>query len=59
MFKHYFEQIEGISSYPIFSLVVFLSFFIGVGLWVAFTSKGYVDHMSHLPIEDDTTTSNA
>lgn len=54
MFKHYFEQMEGIGHYPVFSLLVFLSFFIGVFLWVAFTKKTYIHHMSNLPLDDDT-----
>lgn len=54
MFKHYFEQMEGIGRYPVFSLLVFLSFFIGVFLWVALTKKAYIHHMSNLPLDDDT-----
>ncbi len=29
MFQHYFEVIEGVEIYPIFSLIVFIIFFTG------------------------------
>jgi hypothetical protein len=51
MFKHYFEQIEGIGQYPLFSLFIFLSFFLGVFLWAMLARKSHIDYMSHLPLD--------
>ena len=59
MFKHYFEQMEGIGRYPVFSLLVFLSFFIWVFLYAFYASKPYIHHMSHLPLDEQATTGQA
>lgn len=50
MFKHYFENIEGISVYPIFSLIVFVAFFVGLITLVVKMSKRHCDEMSSLPL---------
>jgi cytochrome c oxidase cbb3-type subunit IV len=52
MFKHYFEGISGIANYPIFSLLVFVVFFIWLGYWVYNTSKEYTDYMGNIPLND-------
>jgi hypothetical protein len=51
MFKHYFEQMEQVSIYPIFSLIVFGLFFLGLLAWVWKVSSKYINHMSNLPID--------
>jgi len=53
MFKHYFEGIEGISVYPIVSLIIFLGFFIGITLLAIMVSKRHCANMSNLPLEGD------
>lgn len=53
MFKHYFEGIEGISVYPIISLIIFLSFFIGITLLAFLTTKKHCTRMADLPVGDD------
>lgn len=52
MFKHYFEQIEGISIYPVFSLLVFFLFFVGLGFYVFFLDTKKKEHLEKLPLED-------
>ena len=55
MFKHYFERIsEQVAIYPLISLTIFFLFFLGMGIWVATVKKTYIDHMSALPLEDNT-----
>jgi len=53
MFKHYFEQIEGIGFYPILSLLIFFLFFSGLLIWVMRVNKGYVREMAQLPLKND------
>jgi cytochrome c oxidase cbb3-type subunit IV len=53
MFKHYFEQIEGIGFYPILSLLIFFLFFSGLLIWVIRVNKGYVREMAQLPLKND------
>jgi hypothetical protein len=52
MFKHYFEQIEGVATLPLISLVIFFAFFVGLALWVIRANKGYLNTMEALPLED-------
>ncbi|HQY21092.1 MAG TPA: CcoQ/FixQ family Cbb3-type cytochrome c oxidase assembly chaperone [Ignavibacteria bacterium] len=53
MFKHYFEIIEGIDIYPIFSLLVFLIFFSMTIVFILKSDKEYIKEMSNLPLEGD------
>jgi hypothetical protein len=53
MFKHYFEAIaDKISIYPLFSLVVFFAFFIGLFIWVIRANPEYISEMSDKPMHD-------
>jgi len=49
--KQYADSIKGIDVYPIFSMLVFVLFFIAVLYYVRKMDKRNVDHMKHLPIE--------
>ncbi len=52
MIRNVLEGIGGhIAAFPIISLVIFVSFFVGVILWALSLSRRHVDHMSHLPLE--------
>lgn len=51
--KPYMEDIEGIATYPMISLVIFFVFFVGLFWWVATATKDHVKEMSHLPFEDN------
>lgn len=53
MFKHYFEQIDGIEVYPLVALFIFVLFFILLLLWVFKVKKSYIQNMSNLPLQDD------
>ena len=50
MFSQYLESIEGIASYPLISLFIFIPFFIGVLIYVVRMKKEDVDRMSNLPL---------
>lgn len=53
MFKHYFEQIDGIEIFPMIALFVFITFFLGLLIWVIKANKKYIKEMSELPLKDD------
>jgi cbb3-type cytochrome oxidase subunit 3 len=53
MFKNYFKGIEGIATYPMFSLLVFFIFFIAVFVWAFKTPKASLDEVSRIPLESD------
>lgn len=50
MFKNTLETIDGIGIYPMFSLLVFLIFFIAMFIWVIKADKKYLEEMSHAPL---------
>jgi hypothetical protein len=53
MFKHYFEQVNGIGLFPSISLAIFFLFFVSLIIWVVKADKHYIQTMEHLPIQDD------
>ncbi len=52
MFKQFTENIQGNQVYLLFSLAIFLVFFIVVTIVLLRLQKKYVDHMSDLPLQD-------
>ncbi|MFC3336571.1 CcoQ/FixQ family Cbb3-type cytochrome c oxidase assembly chaperone [Flavobacterium palustre] len=51
--KHNMETIAGVSIYPILSLLIFFSFFVGLGFWVFFYKKEKIDELSQIPFQED------
>lgn len=49
----YLSDIEGISIYPIISLIIFFTFFIGLFVWVTKLKKDSVDACKNIPLEDN------
>tara|TARA_R110002073_G_scaffold72537_1_gene177431 strand:- start:425657 stop:425824 length:168 start_codon:yes stop_codon:yes gene_type:complete len=49
------EGIEGISIYPIISLLIFFIFFAVLFLWVLKAKKEYIEKVSKLPLDNDNT----
>jgi cbb3-type cytochrome oxidase subunit 3 len=52
MFKHYLKGIDGITSYPMVTLIVFFLFFAIVTIAIARTNKKQLDYLSKLPFSD-------
>ena len=53
--KHHMEGIEGISIYPIISLLIFFIFFAVLFLWVLKAKKEYIEKVRKLPLDNDNT----
>jgi len=47
------ENIDGVAIYPIISLLIFFSFFIGLFFWVITMKKSHIKEISNLPLEND------
>lgn len=45
------EQIDGVSIYPIISLLIFFLFFIVLFWWVFTAQKDHIKEVSHIPLE--------
>ena len=54
MFDQFVRDVSGKQMYLIFSLWVFLVFFVVVSVLLFITKKQHVDRMSDLPLEDGT-----
>lgn len=52
MFKQFTENISGNQAYLLFSLGIFLVFFIVVTIVLIRIKKPHIDHMSDLPLHD-------
>ncbi|WP_445711863.1 CcoQ/FixQ family Cbb3-type cytochrome c oxidase assembly chaperone [Flavobacterium sp.] len=50
--KHNLETISGVEIYPIISLVIFFSFFVGLFFWVFSYKKDKIKELSEMPIKD-------
>jgi cbb3-type cytochrome oxidase subunit 3 len=51
-FSYYLEQISGVSIYPVISLVLFVTFFILVTLWIYSIDKDEIRRIENIPLED-------
>lgn len=52
MYKYVLQSIEGVAVFPLISLLIFMSFFIGLLVWVFRKDKTYTTHMAELPLDD-------
>lgn len=47
------ETIGGIEIYPIISLLIFFTFFVGLFFWVMTYKKETIDELSNMPFMDE------
>lgn len=52
-FINYLESIAGISVYPMASLLLLFTFFVGASLWAFKADKKMVDHVSRIPLDNN------
>ena len=53
--KHNLENIDGVSVFPIISLMIFFIFFILLFGWVITAKKSYIDEVSNIPFDKSKT----
>ncbi|AJA69137.1 CcoQ/FixQ family Cbb3-type cytochrome c oxidase assembly chaperone [Myroides odoratimimus] len=51
--KHNMETIGGVEIFPIISLIIFFTFFVGLFVWVATYKKDTIEELSNMPFMDD------
>ncbi|MBS1927741.1 MAG: cbb3-type cytochrome c oxidase subunit 3 [Chitinophagaceae bacterium] len=51
-FIHYIKNVSGVDIMGVFSLLVFVAFFIGVSIWVFKMKKSRLDKISRIPIDN-------
>ncbi len=52
-FINYLKAISGVEIYPLISLLIFFTFFMGLAIWVFRVNKSYLTKMENLPLEDE------
>lgn len=53
MIRNALENISGIATFPVISLVLFVLVFAGMLATVLRMSRAHLDHMRHLPLAED------
>ncbi len=51
MFQYLFDSIAGIEIFPIISLLLFFSLFLGIVFWAVRVDKDYLKKMEELPLD--------
>ncbi|WP_306352248.1 CcoQ/FixQ family Cbb3-type cytochrome c oxidase assembly chaperone [Flavobacterium sp. '19STA2R22 D10 B1'] len=51
--KHHMDSIAGIEIYPIISMLIYISFFAGLYLWVFTYKKERIKELSEMPLKDE------
>lgn len=59
MISKYLSSIEGIAAYPIFSLFIFVPFFVVVTIWVFKLDKSFLNYMGAMPLNDTNETNDS
>jgi cytochrome c oxidase cbb3-type subunit 4 len=53
MFSQNLSSIDGVSIFPIISLVLFFVMFSGVLYWVLKKDKSYMEKLANIPLQDN------
>lgn len=51
--KHHMEGIVGIEIFPLISLVIFFTFFVGLFIYVARADKKKIQELANLPLDQE------
>lgn len=51
--RQFLDQVQGMEGYLIFSMMIFLLFFIGLLVWVYKADKKYIEEMEKMPLDPD------
>ena len=51
MFQYLFDSIAGVEIFPIISLILFFTLFIGIVFWAICADKDYLKKMEELPLD--------
>ncbi len=58
MFKQFVKTLQGDEVFMLISLSIFFLFFIGATIALIRMKKNHLDHMSNIPLDDNTETYN-
>lgn len=52
MFRAIFSGASELGIYPVISMILFLTIFVSVLLWIFTIKRPYIKHMSELPLDN-------
>ena len=58
MFSDHLSSIDGISIFPIISMIIFISLFAIAVIWVIKLDKRYINRMENLPLDSNSANKN-
>ena len=53
-FSNYLSSIENVSIYPLITMILFFSVFVGAIIWIATRDKEYISELEQIPLDNDT-----
>jgi cytochrome c oxidase cbb3-type subunit 4 len=51
--KNHLTSIDGIEIYPIVSLVIFFTFFVGLGIYILRADRSKIEEIKQIPLDDN------
>jgi len=52
-FSNYLSSIENVGIYPVITLILFVSVFIGAVIWIFTRDKEYISELEKIPLDND------
>ncbi|PID56944.1 MAG: CcoQ/FixQ family Cbb3-type cytochrome c oxidase assembly chaperone [Ignavibacteriae bacterium] len=52
-FSNYLSSIENVSIYPIITLIIFFTVFVGAVIWIYTRDKEYISELENIPLDND------
>ena len=58
-FSNYLTSIENVSIYPIITLILFFTVFVGAVIWIYTRDKEYISELENIPLDNDNFNKNS
>ena len=52
-FSNYLSSIENVAIYPVITLIIFFTVFVGAVIWITTRDKEYISELENIPLEND------
>lgn len=58
-FSNYLSSIENVSVYPIITLIIFFTVFVGAVIWIITRDKEYITELENIPLDKNNFNKNS
>jgi hypothetical protein len=58
-FSNYLSSIENVSIYPIITLIIFFTIFVGAVIWIYTRDKDYISELENIPLDNNNFNKNS